>query len=206
MTWDERIIGVKPEDVSYNEKGVVIKDQQYYCERPRLEFVRALQAILEARYDGAFQPEHDIHETAFMDESVAIGNEGFGFERDEKGVPIRMPHFGNVVIEKNVELGSFVAIDRAVMGSTFIGENTKIDNHVHIAHGAQIGKNCLIVAGAVIGGSAEIGDNCFIGMNASIKNKIKIGKGVTIGAGAVVVKEVPDGWTVIGNPARRLEK
>jgi UDP-3-O-[3-hydroxymyristoyl] glucosamine N-acyltransferase len=109
-----------------------------------------------------------------------------------------MPHLGYVVIEDGVHIHNNVCVDRGVIGSTIIGAGTCIDNLVHVAHSVKIGKNCLIVAGAVIGGSTEIGDNCFIGINASIKNKLKIGKNVTIGMGAVITKDVPDGATVVG--------
>lgn len=150
------------------------------------------------------RPYDNIHWSAVIGKNTVIGGDGFGYARSENGTLIRMPHQGNVVIEENVEIGSNTCIDRAVVGSTVIGAGTKIDNLVHIAHGVKIGKNCLIVAGAVIGGSCEIGDNCFIGINASIKNKVKIGNNVTVGMGAVVLKDVPDGVTVVGNPARIL--
>jgi len=91
-----------------------------------------------------------------------------------------------------------LTIDRAVNGYTFIGEGTKIDNLVHVAHGVKIGKHCLIVAGTVIGGSTEIGDRCFLGINCSIKNKVNIGNDVTIGMGAIVLSDVPDGTVVKG--------
>lgn len=133
-----------------------------------------------------------------------IGKSGFGYAREPDGTLVRMPHNGYVILHENVEIGSNTCIDRAVVGSTVIGAGTKIDNLVHIAHGVKIGKNCIIVAGTVIGGSSEIGDNCTIGINASIKNKVKIGNNVTVGMGAVVLKDVPDGVTVVGNPARIL--
>jgi UDP-3-O-[3-hydroxymyristoyl] glucosamine N-acyltransferase len=162
----------------------------------RLAFAKTLQ---ESR------PENIIHESVKIGFYCAIGEDGFGYAREEDGTLFKMPHTGNVVINENVEIGNNVCIDRAVIGSTVIGSGTKIDNLVHIAHGVKIGKNCLIVAGSVIGGSAEIGDNCFIGINASIKNKVKIGNDVTIGMGAVVTKDVPDGETWIGNPAKNIK-
>jgi UDP-3-O-[3-hydroxymyristoyl] glucosamine N-acyltransferase len=161
-----------------------------YTEEQRLQYAKNTQEEF---------PGDDIHF------SVRLGKDGFGWVRQPDGTLYKMPHRGNVIIEKGVTIGANVCIDRAVNGSTVIGEGTKIDNLVHIAHGAKIGKNCLIVAGAVIGGSAEIGDNCFIGINASIKNKVKIGNNVTIGMGAVVTKDVHDGETWIGNPARKIE-
>lgn len=153
------------------------------------------------------RPPNVIHsKRLFMDSSISIGKDGFGYAREDDGTLVKMPHRGNVVIEEDVEIGVFTCIDRAVNGSTIIEKGTKIDNLVHIGHGAHIGKHCLLVAGSVIGGSARIGDRCFIGMGAMIKNKITIGNDVTIGAGAVVLKDVPDGETWVGNPARKLEK
>lgn len=134
-----------------------------------------------------------------------IGGNGFGIV-DYKGERFVMPHHGNVVISEGVIIHNHVCIDRGVLGSTYIGPQTAIDNFVHVAHGVQIGQRATICAGAVIGGSVVIGDDVFIGINASIKNKIKIGNNVTIGAGAVVVKDVPDGVTIIGNPGRILTK
>lgn len=160
-----------------------------YSEEERLYFARTHREEWPRNYTDP---------TAIIGQHCAIGNDGFGYVREEDGSLLKMPHAGNVVICANVEIGSNVCIDRAVVGSTIIGEGTKIDNLVHIAHGAKIGKNCLIVAGSVIGGSCEIGDNCFIGINSSIKNKVKIGNNVTIGMGAIVLKDVPDGMTVVG--------
>lgn len=137
---------------------------------------------------------------------VKLGGDGFGWVRDENKELVKMPHRGNIVIERNVTIGSNVCIDRAVIGSTVIGEGTQVDNLVHIAHGAKIGKHCLIVAGVVIGGSSEIGDYSYIGMGALIKNKVTIGKNVLIGMGAVVIKDVPDGEVWVGNPAKFLRK
>lgn len=143
-------------------------------------------------------PSNNIHYSVLIGKNVVIGGDGFGYARDKDGTLVKMPHKGNVVIEKFVSIGSNTCIDRAVEGSTIIGEGTKIDNLVHIAHGVKIGKHCLIVAGSVIGGSVVIGDRCFIGINASVKNKVTIGNNVTVGMGAIVLKDVPDGLTVTG--------
>jgi UDP-3-O-[3-hydroxymyristoyl] glucosamine N-acyltransferase len=168
-----------------------------YTEQERLEYAKNTKEDF---------PKNDIHFSVRFGDNCSIGRDGFGWIRQEDGTLYKMPHRGNVVIHEKVTIGSNVCIDRAVNGSTEIGSGTKIDNLVHIAHGAKIGKNCLIVAGSVIGGSAEIGDNCFIGINASIKNKVKIGNNVIIGMGAVVVHDVPDGSIMVGNPARMMDR
>lgn len=138
----------------------------------------------------------------------SIGGQGFGYARAEDGSLVAILHLGDIEIGNNVEIHSNVCIDRATKDGEFteIGDGTKIDNLVHIAHNCKIGKHNLICAGAIIGGSVVTGDRCFIGIGAMIKNKVRIGNDVTIGAGAVVLKDVPDGWTVVGNPARKLQK
>jgi UDP-3-O-[3-hydroxymyristoyl] glucosamine N-acyltransferase len=144
-----------------------------------------------------------IEEDVKIGQNCVIGGYGFGYELDEAGQLQRMPHLGNVVIERGCTIHNLVNIDRAVLGSTRVGAYTRIDSLVHIAHNVTIGANCAIVSGVVIAGSCTIGENTFIGMNASIRNGIKIGANCFVGAGAVVVKDVPDRWVVMGNPAKR---
>jgi len=103
--------------------------------------------------------------------NCTIGNTGFGYEKDNDGVYKKIAHLGNVIIEDNVDIGNNTCIDRAVLGSTIIGENTKIDNLVHIAHGVKIGRNCLIIANSMIAGSVVIADNCHISPSVSILNQ-----------------------------------
>lgn len=136
-----------------------------------------------------------------------IGRQGFGFESAEPGAPPeRLLHTGGVRFGQHVELGTYVTIDRGQMDDTIIGDHVKIDNLVHVAHGVHIGDRTLVVAGAVLCGSVKIGTDCFIGANATILPGLTIGNGVTVGAGAVVTKNVADGLTVAGNPARVMEK
>jgi UDP-3-O-[3-hydroxymyristoyl] glucosamine N-acyltransferase len=142
-----------------------------------------------------------IHSGAF------IGSQGFGFEKFGDSWH-HITHSGKVEICDNVHIfeGANIVRGTATHDTTRIGKGTKIDYGVHVAHNVQIGENCLIIAGTVIGGSAVIGDNCYLGIGCMIKNKVKIGNNVTVGMGAVVLKDVPDGVTVIGNPAKELIK
>jgi UDP-3-O-[3-hydroxymyristoyl] glucosamine N-acyltransferase len=135
-----------------------------------------------------------------------IGGVGFGYEKDDDGRYRLMPHLGNVVIEDNVEVGNNTCIDRAMMGSTIVGRNTKIDNLVHIAHGVKIGENTLVIANSMIGGSTVIGENVWIAPSVSILNKKHVHGNSVIGMGAVVIRDVNEGETVIGNPGKPLIK
>jgi UDP-3-O-[3-hydroxymyristoyl] glucosamine N-acyltransferase len=152
-----------------------------------------------------------LHEKTIIGNHVKIGSNntiggvGFGYEKDEQGNYEVLPHIGNVVIKDKVEIGNNTCIDRAVLGSTLIGENVKIDNLVHVAHGVTIGENTLVIAHAMLGGSCVIGKNCWIAPHASIINKGIVEDGALVGMGAVVLKPVKAGTVVAGNPAKYLK-
>lgn len=138
--------------------------------------------------------------------NCTIGGVGFGYEKDENGNYQVIPHIGKVVIGANVEIGNNVCIDRAVLGSTTLNNNVKVDNLVHIAHGVSIGENSLIIANAMIAGSVSIGENVWVAPSASIMQKKVIGNDVTIGMGSVVLKDVEDQSVVAGVPAKNISK
>jgi len=138
--------------------------------------------------------------------NCTIGGVGFGYEQNERNEYELLPHIGNVHLKSGVEIGNNVCIDRAVMGSTLLSENVKVDNLVHIAHGVQIGKNSLIIANAMIAGSVVIGENVWIAPSASVRQKIEIGNNSLIGLGAVVVKNIDSNVIVAGNPAKEFLK
>lgn len=146
-----------------------------------------------------------IHDNCIIHSGVSIGAEGFAFEREPNGSLIRFPHLKGVKISKNVEIGANTSIARGSLTDTTIGEGTKIDVLVHIGHNAVIGKNCIIVSGAVIGGSTKIGNCCWIGINASLKDRIEIGNNVIIGSGSSVISSIKDNDIVAGVPARSIK-
>lgn len=149
----------------------------------------------------------EVGNNVFIDKRVLFTSRGFGYIEID-GKLTHIPHSGKVIIEDDVEITKGTHIVRATSdnGITKIGQGTKVDYNVHIAHNVRIGKNCLLIAGTVIGGSVEIGDNCYLGIGCLIKNKVKIGNNVVVGMGAVVVKDIPDNVTVVGNPAKILQK
>jgi UDP-3-O-[3-hydroxymyristoyl] glucosamine N-acyltransferase len=130
-----------------------------------------------------------------------IGADGFGYI-EKAGERVKIPHFGGVVIEDDVEIGANSTIDRATLGDTIIGKGTKIDNLVHIAHNVVIGENSVIVAQVGIAGSTEIGSNVIIAGQAGISDHLTIGNNVKIGAQSGVTKSVKNGEEISGYPAR----
>lgn len=137
--------------------------------------------------------------------NCTIAGVGFGYELNDSGEYELLPHLGNVEIKDNVEIGNNTSIDRAVLGSTVIGFNVKIDNLVHIAHGVKIGDNSLIIANSMIAGSTVIESDVWVAPSVSVLNKLNIGKGSLIGMGAVVLKNVKDNSIIAGNPGKFLK-
>jgi UDP-3-O-[3-hydroxymyristoyl] glucosamine N-acyltransferase len=131
---------------------------------------------------------------------TVIGSDGFGFVRDGD-VYRKVPQVGNVVVEDDVELGACVTIDRATTGTTRIGQGSKIDNLVQIAHNVQIGRNCIIVAQVGISGSTSVGENAVLAGQVGIVGHIEIGAGAQVGAKSGVSKSVKPGERVFGYPA-----
>ena len=143
-----------------------------------------------------------IGDRCLIKSHAILGEEGFGFESETGSVRVRIPHFGRVLIENDVEIGSSTVIARGTLDDTVIGENTKIDDQVFIAHNVQIGPSTMVVAQASIVGSVKIGRQCWIGPNASIRDGVTIGDNSLVGVGAVVTKSVQGNHTVAGNPAK----
>jgi UDP-3-O-[3-hydroxymyristoyl] glucosamine N-acyltransferase len=139
-------------------------------------------------------------------ESCMVGSAGFGFVKDEEGIAHRLPHMGRVEIGDNVDIFPFCNIDRGTLGATRIGAGTKLAQYVHIGHNTTTGPNCLITSMVVLCGGSKVGASCWLGIGCILKEKVVVGSNVTIGIGAVVVKDVADGLTVAGVPARVMIK
>jgi UDP-3-O-[3-hydroxymyristoyl] glucosamine N-acyltransferase len=112
-----------------------------------------------------------------------------------------MLQVGNVIIHNDVEIGANTAIDRGALGPTVIGQGTKIDNLVHVAHNVIIGRHCLIMGQVGFAGSTQLGDYCVIASQSGIADHLKLGQQVTVGGKSGVMRDVPDKETVLGLPA-----
>ncbi len=142
-----------------------------------------------------------VGDRCIIHSGTVVGSDGFGFATVD-GVHHKVPQVGIVVIEDDVEIGANVCIDRAAIGETRIGRGTKVDNLVQIAHNVHVGEHCLLVAQVGISGSTELGHHTVMAGQAGCAGHVKIGSGVVVTARAAVIKDVPDGVTVSGFPAR----
>ena len=129
-----------------------------------------------------------------------IGQDGFGFVAGPRG-PERIPQIGRVVIQDDVEIGSNTTIDRGAMTDTIIGEGTKIDNLVQIAHNVSVGRGCLIAGHCGISGSVKIGDQAMLGGGVGIADHVVVGERAQIAAASGVMNDIPSSERWAGAPA-----
>ncbi len=144
-------------------------------------------------------PNTIIGDDVIIRAGSVIGTEGFQFVRLGTEV-MRVAHAGGVKIGNRVEIQANTCVCKSIFGGfTQIGDDTKIDNLVHVAHGVTIGKRCFIVANSLIAGSAKIGDDVNIGASVTVAPQIVIGNGASVSIGSVVTKVVVLGQRVTGN-------
>ena len=141
-----------------------------------------------------------IGDRCIIHSGVVIGSDGYGFAT-HGGRHHKIPQIGIVRIENDVEIGAGTTIDRAALGETIIGEGTKIDNLVQIAHNVRVGKHCLLVSQVGIAGSTELGDYVVVAGQSGFAGHLKIGSGVQVAAKSAVLRDVPDNTKVMGSPA-----
>ncbi len=205
--------------VCHNMFSNVIEDGNFvFCDNPRYVFATIVSAIMPNtervnRIGKNFVAGKScsiknaiIKDNVTIHSGVRIGENGFGYaHKDDKSPWVRFPHFGMVIIEDNVEIGSNTCIDRGSLSDTIIRPGVKIDNLVHIAHNVEIGSDTMIIAGSIIGGSAKIGKNCWLSMGCKVLDNVSICDNVTIGAGAVVLRNITESGIWAGVPARKIK-
>lgn len=131
---------------------------------------------------------------------TCIGQDGFGFAMGPGGHQ-KVAQIGRVIVQDNVEIGANTTVDRGANRDTIIGEGTKIDNLVQIAHNVNIGRHCVIVGLVGISGSATLGDYVVVAGQAGIVGHVNIGTGAQIGGGSKVHENIAPGAKVLGYPA-----
>ncbi|MFA6057973.1 MAG: UDP-3-O-(3-hydroxymyristoyl)glucosamine N-acyltransferase [Taibaiella sp.] len=143
-----------------------------------------------------------IGDNVIIHAGSVIGADAYYYKRRKERVSQydKLESCGRVIIHDDVEIGAGTTIDKGVSGDTIIGQGTKIDNHVHIGHGAVIGKNCLFAAQVGIGGKAIIEDEVILWGQVGVSKDLTIGKGAVVYAQSGVASSIEGGKTYFGSP------
>jgi len=145
-----------------------------------------------------------IQEGAIIRDNTVLGVEGINAYKGLDGRQRNFPHLAGVIIGESVEVGASVVVVRGILNSTVIGKGSVIGNMSNIGHVVEIGENVWMSVGCLIGGHTCIGDAATIGMGVTIRDNLNIGSRVQVGMASVVVKSIPEGASVFGNPAKPI--
>lgn len=141
-----------------------------------------------------------IGDRVIIHSGASIGVDGFGYAPGASH--IKIPQLGRVILQADVEIGANGGIDRGALGDTIIGEGSKLDNLVHIAHNVQLGRHCFLTALCAVAGSSTLGDYVQMGGQSAVGGHVRVGNHCVIAANASVLSQVPDNTEVAGVPAR----
>lgn len=133
--------------------------------------------------------------------SAVLGADGFGY-RFRQGSFEKIPQLGCVEVHDDCEIGACATIDRGMIGATIIGEGTKLDNLVMIGHNCELGRHNAFAAQVGLAGSVTTGDYVRCAGQVGVADHVHLGRGCTLGAKAGIHKDIPEGETYIGYPAR----
>lgn len=122
----------------------------------------------------------------------SLGTEGYGYAQDAQFNHYRHVHYGRLIIEDDVHIGSSVNIDRGHFADSVIGRGTKIDNHCHLAHNIRIGRNCLITAGFITAGTVSIGNNNAFGGRSGVIDHTNVGSDMQFAALSSIFKDIDE--------------
>jgi UDP-3-O-[3-hydroxymyristoyl] glucosamine N-acyltransferase len=142
-----------------------------------------------------------IGKDCILHAGVVVGSDGFGFEPDAQGVNQKIPQIGNVIIEDDVEIGANTTIDRAMMGSTIVRKNAKIDNLVQIAHNVEVGESTFLCAQVGIAGSTKVGKHCILAGQVGVAGHIEITDNCIFGAQTGIPNSIRKPGQYMGYPA-----
>lgn len=154
-------------------------------------------------YDHCVIGDHVI-----IHSGTVIGADAFYFKRRKERASQydKLESCGRVIIHDDVEIGAGCMIDKGVSGDTIIGQGTKLDNHIHIGHGAVIGKNCLFAAQVGIGGKAIIEDEVILWGQVGVSKDLVIGKGAVVYAQSGVASSIEGGKIYFGSPVEEARE
>jgi UDP-3-O-[3-hydroxymyristoyl] glucosamine N-acyltransferase len=169
---------------AYIDKDVVIGDNCYIASGVKIV--------------GSVKIGNDV----IIRENTVIGSDGLTRMRDDEGKVATIPQFGGVTIEDNVQIGALTVIAKGAIDDTVIHSGCRIDNSCFISHNVELGEDSVIVGETIMFGSSSTGRQAFISGNSTIRDGIHIGEMAFVGMAANVLKAVPDGGVVKGNPAK----
>jgi UDP-3-O-[3-hydroxymyristoyl] glucosamine N-acyltransferase len=146
-----------------------------------------------------------IGDRVIVHPGCTIGQDGFGYVMGASGHR-KVPQVGRVIIQDDVEIGANSTVDRGALGDTVIGEGTKIDNLVQVAHNVVIGRHCIVAGQCGISGSCTIGDGVMMGGQVGLADHVTIGPGAMLAAQSGVMRDIPAGERWMGSPARPVKQ
>ena len=187
------------EDFYFTKRDNQISEKAYISEKANIGSYNIIiedDVIIEA---GVTIYENvTIKKGTIIKSGTILGADGFQYIRNKDDI-IKVEPAGELEIAEDVVIHNNSVIDKGIFGKTFIGENTKIYNLVHVAHDSKIGKNVFLTAGVIVCGRVKIGTNSYLGPNCTIKNGLFLGENSKVSMGSVVTKDVKDNEVVTGN-------
>lgn len=175
-------------------KGVQIYPHVYIGDNVRIGDNTILYSGVKVYYNCVVGNDCILHA------GVVVGSDGFGFEPDAKGVNQKLPQIGNVIIEADVEIGANTTVDRAMMGSTIIRRNAKIDNLVQVAHNVEVGESTFLCSQVGIAGSSKIGAHCILAGQVGVAGHLEIADNCVFGAQSGIPSSVRKAGMYQGSP------
>jgi len=141
-----------------------------------------------------------IGDEVWLNPGAVVGSEGFGFAPSPTGL-VKIPQVGSVTVGSRVELGANTCVDRGAMGTTRVGEGAKLDNLCQVAHAAEVGPHCVMVAYSGVAGTVRMGTGVTLAARSSVLGHLRVGDGAVVAAHTMVHKDVEAGQRVSGVPA-----
>lgn len=176
-------------------KGVQIYPHVYLGDNVKVGDGTILYSGVKVYYNCEIGKECILHS------GVVVGGDGFGFEPDAQGVNQKIPQIGNVIIEDDVEIGANTTIDRAMMGSTRVCRNAKLDNLVQVAHNVRVGESTFMCAQVGVAGSTTIGSHCVLAGQVGVAGHIEVTDQVIVGAQSGIASSIRKPGMYQGSPA-----
>ncbi len=175
-------------------KGVQIYPHAYVGDNVKIGDNTILYSGVKVYYNCVIGKDCILHA------GVVVGSDGFGFEPDAKGVNQKLPQIGNVIIKDDVEIGANTTVDRAMMGSTIVRRNAKIDNLVQVAHNVEVGESTFLCAQVGIAGSAKVGAHCILAGQVGVAGHLEITDNCVFGAQSGIPSNVRKAGMYQGSP------